>query len=394
MNIGEWYIDNQSINNAMEVKLERGKVRIGKKESVYSEAEVFCDIREFHETGLFDFKIGIHCVGLEYKLLGEWYDKEGESLKREYLKCSETVHIMEGVERFVLSVVCYGSAAGTVTIENASLVYRQAYQPRRATLSALTIDYGFEHEHHKRTGEDNLRDSLGRIDNLLKHCRADLVVLTECFYSRNAFADGDVWLSIDSPQIGKMCEKAKQHQVYLAFSFREKTREGLLHNTALLIDREGKISAVYRKTHLTVSEYEDGMTPGTEAVVVDTDFGKVGFAICWDFFFPEFCRLLQLKGAEIIINPSYGFMQEQSVMRARDNGVYVINCGVTHSTTKIFNPEGTELAAATMGGAAIAEVDLNEEFLVRYLAVSRSGASRKNIYRNERRPDLYKALTE
>ena len=394
MNIGEWYTGSQSKNNAMEIKLGRGKAQIAKKESVYSETEIFCDIQEFHETGLFDFKIDIDHVGLGYKLLGEWYNKEGESLKREYLKCSETIHIMKGVERFVLSVVCYGSAAGTVTIENLSLIYRQAYQPRRATLAALTIDYGFEHEHHKRTCEDNLKDSLSRIDSLLEHCKADLVALTECFYSRNAFATEDIWLSIDSPQIGKMREKAKQHHVYLAFSFRERTREGLLYNTALLIDRQGDISAVYRKTHLTISEYEVGMTPGTEVVVADTDFGKVGFAICWDFFFPEFCRLLQLQGAEIIINPSYGFMQEQSIMRARDNGVYVMNIGVTQNTTKIFNPEGVELAAACLGGAAIAEVDLNEEFLVRYLSVNNSEASRKNMYRNERRPDLYKALTE
>lgn len=321
-----------------------------------------------------------------------WYNIEGTEIKKEYVKSKDTIYVTKNTEKLIVFVLGYGTTTGKCIVQNIRLKYKGNYQKRTATLAALPISYGFDNEHLNRSCEKNLRESLKRIDSLMKNCKADLIVLTECFYSRNCYADEEKTLSIDSPQINKMREKAKQHGIYLAFSFKEKTKEGKLYNTALLIDRQDAISAVYHKTHLTVAEYEAGMIHGDEIVVADTDFGRVEFAICWDFFFPELCRALQLKGAEIIINPSAGFMQEQSVMRARDNGVYVINSGMTFDTCKIFNPEG-EMIASVKTEAAIADIDLNQEFPVRYLSVS-SWASRKNIYINERRTDLYHCLPE
>lgn len=395
MKFGEWYREGGKENAAFDCRLEGRSAQIVKKTKEYAVEEIFLKVDEIQKPGLYDFVLEMQSDGLKTKTLLSWYDTENREVKREYVKSIDTVYIPEGTRKLVLAVTCYGTEPGTVTVQNVALQFKQEYQKRIATLAALPIDYGLECEHWKRTGEDNLNDSLRRIDSLMQRFpEVDLIVLTECFYSRNCFAAKDVWLSIDSPQIDKMRDKAKQHGVYLAFSFKEKAKDGILYNTALLIDRKGEISAVYHKTHLTVSEYEDGMKPGDEAVVVDTDFGRVGFAICWDFFFPEFCRLLQQKGAEIIINPTAGFMQEQSIMRARDNGVYVINSTTTFGTTKIFNPEGEEIATADGRGVAIAEVDLEQEFLVRYLSVSKSSASRRNIYMNERRPDLYQSLAQ
>jgi len=56
----------------------------------------------------------------------------------------------------------------------------------------------------------------------------------------------------------------------------------LIYNTGILIDRKGKIIGKYRKTHLPPEEYSrEGVTPGTDYPVFETDFGKIGILICY-----------------------------------------------------------------------------------------------------------------
>ena len=57
----------------------------------------------------------------------------------------------------------------------------------------------------------------------------------------------------------------------------------------MLLDRQGKLVGYYDKTFPTIGEIEEGILPGHGAVVFDTDFGRVGAMICFDFNFPEVC---------------------------------------------------------------------------------------------------------
>ena len=180
-------------------------------------------------------------------------------------------------------------------------------------------------------------------------------------------------------------------------NFHEKDGERIF-NTSLLIDRSGNIAGKYRKTHLSLNEYEQGISPGDELPVFDTDFGKVGMLICWDMYFPEPARIMAMKGAELILVSTVGDPSVRHVSRALENGIYVAvsgcmfqnlnNCGI--EPAKIIAPDGTVLAQTnTVGESAIAEIDLNDKRPIYWLSAAGAYTVPNNIYLNERRPDLY-----
>lgn len=76
-------------------------------------------------------------------------------------------------------------------------------------------------------------------------------------------------------------------------------REKDLYNTFLLVGMEG-ILGTYRKIHL-FREEKKCFAPGEDTVVLDTRFGRVGLATCYDLRFPELFRELVKKGAEIVL---------------------------------------------------------------------------------------------
>jgi len=81
---------------------------------------------------------------------------------------------------------------------------------------------------------------------------------------------------------------------------------GKPYNTAVLFDRSGKVAAQYRKVHLADGKEGEGryMEAGDRLDVFEIEGLKVGFQICFDLNFPEACRTLALKGAELIFWPT------------------------------------------------------------------------------------------
>jgi nitrilase len=82
---------------------------------------------------------------------------------------------------------------------------------------------------------------------------------------------------------------------------------------SLVFDDRGELISRYDKIHLfdvqlmeNDERYEESNTiePGFDAVVVDTPFGRLGLAVCYDLRFPELFRKLQQMGAEIFVVPS------------------------------------------------------------------------------------------
>ena len=91
--------------------------------------------------------------------------------------------------------------------------------------------------------------------------------------------------------------------------FKNVAKDGnVLYNSAAMIDADGEILGVYRKTHIPDDHYYQEkfyFTPGNTGFTVwDTHFGKVGVGICWDQWFPETARCLALNGAEMILYPT------------------------------------------------------------------------------------------
>jgi predicted amidohydrolase len=203
---------------------------------------------------------------------------------------------------------------------------------------------------------------------------------------------------VPGPTSRVLGEAARKARMYVVAGIYE--RDGpLIYNTALLIDREGKIAGKYRKTHLPDTEAKGGLMPGTEYPVFKTDFGIVGIQICYDNFFPEVARSLALRGAEIILLPIWGDLRGQEyawdiVARARaiDNSVYLVASIYSNRRSLIINPDGHILADTGRDeGLVTADIDLNARTFERWLSVGSYGEW-KSLYPKERRSETYKGL--
>lgn len=109
------------------------------------------------------------------------------------------------------------------------------------------------------------------------------------------------------PAVNRFKEVAKELGVVIPVSFYEKAGNTGF-NTIAMIDADGTVLGMYRKTHIP-----DGLpyaekfyfTPGdTGFKVWDTTFGRIGVGICWDQWFPEAARCMALQGAEILMYPT------------------------------------------------------------------------------------------
>lgn len=105
-------------------------------------------------------------------------------------------------------------------------------------------------------------------------------------------------------QIQKVCKKL---ELVVPCSFFEKSGPHFFNSLAL-IDSDGAILDVYRKSHIPDGPgYQEKyyFRPGnTGFKVFSTKYGKLGAAICWDQWFPEAARIMTLKGAEILLYPT------------------------------------------------------------------------------------------
>jgi len=103
-------------------------------------------------------------------------------------------------------------------------------------------------------------------------------------------------------------EVAKQLAVVIIASLFEKRRAGVYHNTAAIIDSNGKLLGKYRKMHIPDDPlYHEKFyfAPGDLGFQAwETQRGKIGVCVCWDQWYPEAARLTALRGAEIIFYPT------------------------------------------------------------------------------------------
>jgi len=100
---------------------------------------------------------------------------------------------------------------------------------------------------------------------------------------------------------------AKKFGVVIPVSFYERDIN-VLYNSVAVVNSDGEILGVYRKTHIPDDHFYQEkfyFTPGNTGFRVwDTRYGKIGVGICWDQWFPECARAMALMGAEIIFYPT------------------------------------------------------------------------------------------
>lgn len=114
--------------------------------------------------------------------------------------------------------------------------------------------------------------------------------------------------SIPGPTTDVLAAVAKELGVVIVASVFERRAPGVYHNTAVVLERDGKIAGTYRKMHIPddpgFSE-KFYFTPGDQGFVpIDTSVGKLGVLVCWDQWYPEAARLMAMHGAELLLYPT------------------------------------------------------------------------------------------
>ena len=133
--------------------------------------------------------------------------------------------------------------------------------------------------------------------------QSDLVAFPEICNCLDASDLWDASEALDGPTVTALSQAARQHGLYVVCPLLL-SEDGRRYNCAVLIGRKGEIVGVYRKNFPTHGELEQGITPGVETPVFETDFGRVGLCICFDLNYWEVGSGLSRNRAELVIWPS------------------------------------------------------------------------------------------
>lgn len=233
-------------------------------------------------------------------------------------------------------------------------------------------------------------------------CFAELAF--EPFYPQQRAAGNVAHLAepIPGPTTEAFAALARRHSVVIVLNLFERDGD-LTYDTSPVIGSDGRMLGKTRMVHITDYDcfHEKGYyAPGNlGAPVYETEFGKVGVAICYDRHFPEYMRALALAGAEVVVVPQAGAVDEwpdglyEAELRVASfqNGYFTALCNRVGTEPRlefsgesfVCNPQGSVLARAGKGTEEILLCDLDMEL------VHRSHARR--LFLHDRRPDLYEA---
>ncbi len=111
----------------------------------------------------------------------------------------------------------------------------------------------------------------------------------------------------ENPAVRRFQEVAKELHIVIPVSFYEKYGN-TFYNTAAIIDADGTMLGIYRKTHIPDDHFYQEkfyFTPGdTGFRAWNTQYGCIGVGICWDQWFPESARCMALQGADLLFYPT------------------------------------------------------------------------------------------
>lgn len=240
----------------------------------------------------------------------------------------------------------------------------------------------------------NVKANLAEAEKLIKIAvqqEAELVVLPENFAIMGLSESDKV--KIAEPFGSGLLQdylkhQAMQHNIWLVggtIPIRS-NEAGKVYSACLLFNPQGELVAHYNKIHLfdvTIEASNESYTEsetivaGNDVVVVDTPFGRLGLAICYDLRFPELFRAMVEQKMEICAIPSAftsltGKVHWESLLRARaienlsyiiaaDQGGYHVGGRETHGDSMIIDPWGMILNRLPHGtGVVITDINIEK----------------------------------
>lgn len=278
--------------------------------------------------------------------------------------------------------------------------------------------------------EDNLSGAVARCREAAD-AGANIVCLQELYRSRyfcqvEDHAFFSLAETIPGPSTEALATVARECEIVIIAPLFERRGPGVYHNSAVIIDADGKMAGTYRKMHIPDDPgfYEKFyFAPGDLGFrAFDTKFGRVSVLICWDQWYPEAARLAALDGAEILFYPTaigwhpaekaeFGAMQRDSwitVQRghAIANGLYVAaanRVGFEPSPSADLSPQdegagiefwGSSFIAGPQGEILAQASTACEEILMTDVDLSRVETVRRHWpFLRDRRIDAYAGIT-
>ncbi|SFE54906.1 carbon-nitrogen hydrolase family protein [Alteribacillus iranensis] len=166
-----------------------------------------------------------------------------------------------------------------------------------------------------------------------KNENSDLIVFPELFLTGYSVEDKVNILAEDEngPHLEEIKKLCTEHSIYAVVGFAEKDQQDHYYISTALINDNGNIVDIYRKTHL-FDEEKKYFSAGSELKVIQTPIGNIGMMICFDVEFPEVARILKLKNADflVIANANMDPYEEHHRLyarcRAMENEIPVIIC--------------------------------------------------------------------
>lgn len=258
-----------------------------------------------------------------------------------------------------------------------------------------------------KVSEDKAQNVQRAMDNVnrLAGRGAQVIVLPEMFncpYDTNCFAEyaelegGETWL--------EMSHAARKNNIYLIGGSIPEREGKKIYNTCFIFGPDGEQIGKHRKLHLfdininkgQSFKESDAVTAGKSVTIVETQFGKIGVALCYDIRFPELSRKMVLKGAKMLVYPAAFNMTTGPVhwellfrSRAVDNQVFTVGCAPARDEESNYITYGHSIVVSPWGDV-VGSLNEEEGFLMGVVDFTEVERMREQLpLLKHRRPELY-----
>jgi predicted amidohydrolase len=233
----------------------------------------------------------------------------------------------------------------------------------------------------------------------------DIIVLPEMFncpYDNTKFKEY-AEIKEKSETLKAISKAARDNNVLIVAGSIPELYNNKIYNSCFIFNNCGEILGEYRKMHLfdidtpeIKFKESDILSAGNQISVFETEFTKIGVAICYDMRFPELLRIMALKGAELIIVPgafnmTTGPAHWELLIRGRalDNQLFVAAASSARNEDLSYIAYGHSMITGPWGDILV-KADKNEEIIYADINLDDLKKTRRELpILKNRRDDIY-----